>query len=100
MLNPDTLLTVEIIGGILVLALVAAWVWIRRRGSRATEARLRKAASDVLVNFLIPDGDDGEIHVQYALLCARGIIVIDIRDVNGNVFGSDAMEDWTCGLED
>jgi hypothetical protein len=48
-----------------------------------------------LVNFLIPDGNDSEIHVQYALLCSRGILIIDVRDINGNVFGSDTMDDWT-----
>jgi len=95
MFSPDSLLTAEIIGGVLILALVAAWVWIRRRGSRSSEAILRKAANDILVNFLIPDGNDSEILVQYALLCPRGILVIDVRDVNGNVFGSDAMDDWT-----
>jgi len=29
------------------------------------------------------------------LMTHRGIIVVDIKDVDGNVFGSDAMQDWT-----
>ena len=95
MFSLDSSLSAEIIGGILILALVAVWIWIRRRKNRSIEKKLSKAANDMLVNFLIPDGNDSEIHVQYALFCSRGIVVVDVRDVNGNVFGSDAMDDWT-----
>jgi hypothetical protein len=56
---------------------------------------LQRVSYDLIKQFIIPDGDDGEIHVEYALLTGRGVIVLDIEEVEGIVFGSDAMEDWT-----
>lgn len=81
--------------GILFLLILIAIFVIRRRAARNAESRLRAAAIDFLARFIIPNGDDGEIHVEYALLTNRGIIVVDLKDVEGNVFGSDSMQDWT-----
>jgi len=82
------------IGILLLLSLVGIVVY-RRRAGRSAERRLRAVATKFLSGFIIPDGDDGEIHVEYALLTHRGIIIVDVKDVDGNVFGSDSMQDWT-----
>lgn len=81
--------------GALFLLMVVGIIVYRRRAGRSAERRLRAVANDFLAGFIIPDGDDGEIHVEYALLTVRGIIIIDVKDVDGNVFGSDSMQDWT-----
>jgi len=81
--------------GVIFLLAILLLVVNRRRAARDPQRRLRAAAIDFLSGFIIPNGDDGEIHVEHALLTQRGIIVVDIKDVNGNVFGSDAMQDWT-----
>ncbi len=82
---------------LVALALVAAgWYWrVRQRRRRNIDRRLRDASRGVLANFIIPDGNGEEIQLQYALLTARGILVIDIKDVEGHVFGSEGMQDWT-----
>lgn len=80
---------------VLFLLILAGMVSMRRRAARTPERRLRAAAIDSMAGFIIPNGDDGEIHVEYALLTNRGIVVVDIKDVDGNVFGSDSMQDWT-----
>jgi len=80
---------------VLLLLTLAGIVMRRRRAERNVEHRLRSVALDFLSGFIIPDGDDGEIHIEYALLTHRGIIVVDVKDVDGNVFGSDSMQDWT-----
>ena len=54
----------------------------------------------MLANFVIPDGNGEEIQVQYALLTGRGILILDIKDVEGHVFGSEAMQDWTVIADD
>jgi hypothetical protein len=95
LISPDNLKVTLIVGGALVICLLIIWGALRLRARRNVDRRLRKAANDILINFLVPDGIDREIHVPYALLTARGVIVIDVRDVNGHVFGSDAMEEWT-----
>ncbi len=81
--------------GILLLVIVIALIVHRRSRARDPEQRLRSAAADFLAGFIIPNGDEGEIHVEYALLTQRGIVIVVLKDVEGNVFGSDSMQDWT-----
>jgi len=69
-------------------------VLISRRRSRQPEARLRAVSRDVLSNILIPAAEHGEIQLEYVLLCGQGIVVLNIKDVVGNVFGSDSMGEW------
>jgi hypothetical protein len=45
--------------------------------------------------LVIPNVDDGEIQIDHLLLTARGLLVIDIKDVQGTVFGSNKMDNWT-----
>jgi hypothetical protein len=44
---------------------------------------------------LIPDGQGGNLHIDYLLLTSRGVLVIDLRDIRGNIFGGDQMTEWT-----
>lgn len=89
-------------GGLLLLALAGGgWLWrLRLRRRRDIDRRLREACAGVLANFIIPDGSGEEIQVQYALLTGRGILILDIKDVEGHVFGSEAMQDWTVIADD
>jgi hypothetical protein len=95
-------LGLAVAGGALVLVIGAGvWIWhLRRRRRRDIDRRLREACRGVLANFVIPDGNGEEIQVQYALLTGRGILIIDIKDVEGHVFGSEAMQDWTVIADD
>ena len=72
---------------------VRAWL-MRRRDARRV-ARVTSGSADYLRNVLIPDGNGGDFHLDFLLLTSRGIIVIDMRDITGNVFGGDQMTDWT-----
>jgi len=101
-LASDSPLLLLLAGGFLLLAIAAGgWLWrLRQRRRRDIDRRLREACRGVLANFIIPDGNGEEIQVQYALLTARGILIIDIKDVEGHVFGSEAMQDWTVIADD
>lgn len=94
-LSIDKSVLPALIGSVIVAALIIFWIVYRRRAGRSIDSRLRRVSYDLLKQFIIPDGDDGEIHVECALLTGRGVIVLDIEEVEGIVFGSDAMEDWT-----
>ena len=74
-----------------------AWYGIMQAQLEVTERLSRSLPNDyhLLRNVLVPDGNGGDVHLDYVLLTARGLVVLDIRDVRGNVFGSDQMKEWT-----
>ena len=76
--------------------LVFLWRSYRRRRARARlNAAITVVALDALQDVLIPDGMGGAMHVDYLLLTSRGVLVVDLRDVAGNIFGGDQMTEWT-----
>jgi len=75
--------------------LVLLSLLVFKRKTAEPQSLLRKVSQAYLSQFLIPDGQGGEIHIENALLCPRGIVIIDFKDIEGNIFGSDAMQDWT-----
>jgi hypothetical protein len=73
-----------------------AWRWYRKyRSRKALRAAVTAGCADFLANTLVPDGMGGGYHVDYLLMTLRGVVVIDLRDVRGNIFGGDQMADWT-----
>lgn len=82
-------------GGAITVLLVI-WLVIRRRaaGDRLTRI-LDEISYDRVDGILIPNGDEGVIQIDHLLLTARGLLIVDIKDVAGIVFGSDQMEQWT-----
>ncbi len=73
-----------------------AWRWYRHyRARKALRAAVIGGASAHLMDMLVPDGMGGGYHVDYLLLTVRGVMVIDLRDVAGNIFGGDQMAEWT-----
>ena len=79
-----------------LIALAALWVVVRRR-RRTPDPRqsISAVAVDKLHDVLVPDGMGGQIHVEYLVLTVRGLVVIDVKNVEGAVFASDRMDDWT-----
>jgi len=84
----------------LVLLLVI-WIWYRRRtrGNRLRNV-LNQISFDRIDGLVIPNGDEGEIQIDHLLLTSRGLLIVDIKDAVGTVFGSDKMQEWTVISED
>jgi hypothetical protein len=81
-----------------VLGFALSWAWRgyrRYRARKALRAAVIGGAAEHLANALVPDGMGGGFHVDYLLLTMRGVVVIDLRDVRGNIFGGDQMAEWT-----
>lgn len=80
-----------------VLALLLLWLLIRYVRSRRSRLKsiLNDIAFDQIHNLVIPNGDDGEILIDQLLLTSQGLLIIEVKDVQGVVFGSDKMQDWT-----
>ncbi len=81
------------VGGVAVLA--GLWAWRRHRARRALLDRIESVAAEYLQDVLLPDGSGGWFHVDFLLLTGMGLIVVDLRDVAGLIFGSEQMTEWT-----
>jgi len=73
-----------------------AWRWYGHyRARKALRVAVTGGAADHLIDTLVPDGMGGGFHIDFLLLTTRGVVVIDLRDVTGNIFGGDQMAQWT-----
>lgn len=83
----------------LILLLLLALILVRRRRiDRAGKHAARlipQLGLDCLHDVMIPDGVGGQIHLDYLLLTARGLWVIDVRDYRGTIFGAEGVDGWT-----
>lgn len=72
------------------------WRWYRQyRARKSLRLAVTGTGSDHLIDVLVPDGMGAGFHVDFLLLTSRGVLVVDLRDVQGNIFGGDQMADWT-----
>lgn len=80
-----------------LLVLLLLWLFYRNRRARkrTVEAVLKEIGFDRINDLVIPNADDGEILIDHLILTSQGLLIIDIKDVQGTVFGSDKMQDWT-----
>jgi len=84
----------------LVVLLVGLYIRHRRKAGRTLESVFNEIAFERLEGLIIPKADEGEIQIDHLLLTPGGLLIIDVKDVVGNVFGSDKMEQWTVIAED
>lgn len=80
---------------VMVLAGVLGYLsWRRRRAARERLRPLEAIAFDMLRDVVLPDGNDGQIHVDFLLLTASGMLVVDLRDVQGTLFAGESLDEW------
>jgi hypothetical protein len=82
--------------------LLAAWLAWKRLFGRGTplEEALGDIAFERIEHLVIPSADEGEIQIDQLLLTSEGLLILEIKDVTGTVFGSDKMSDWTVIAND
>ncbi|MBT8103895.1 MAG: NERD domain-containing protein [Gammaproteobacteria bacterium] len=82
----------------LVGVLILLFVWLLYRYVRSRRNRLQRTLNDIsferIQGLVIPSADEGEIQIDELLLTSKGLLIVDIKDVQGIVFGSDKMQDW------
>jgi hypothetical protein len=96
----DTLQNRYIVAAVLAVVVAAFFyslvrTWSRRAARRRLHRGILSVGVEHLYNVLVPDGMGNSMHVDYLLLTSRGAVVIDLRDVRGNIFGGDQMTEWT-----
>jgi hypothetical protein len=85
--------------GALMLIALGVWAYMLLRAwrtRRAIDAAISSVAYEMLKNVLLPNGNGGQIHVHYLLLTQRGLLVADLLDRPGAIFGGDQMIEWTA----
>ncbi len=79
-----------------VSVLLFAWllyrVFFRKYGG--FDAALADISFDRLEELVVPNADEGEILIDYLLLTSQGLLILEVKDVQGTVFGGDKMQDW------
>ncbi len=74
-------------------------VWLVYRFVRGRSGGLEGALADIsfdrIEGLVIPSADEGEILVDYLLLTAKGLLILEVKDNQGIVFGGDKLQDWT-----
>lgn len=80
-----------------VLLLLLLWLAYRRffGKRRSLDTVINAIAYERMSDLVIAKMDEGEIHIDHLLLTAQGLLVLDVKEVDGVVFGSDKMQDWT-----
>jgi len=79
--------------------ILLAIVWIVVRLVRGRGGDFERAVADIsfdrIDGLVIPKADEGEILVDYLLLTSQGLLILELKDVQGTVFGGDKLQDWT-----
>jgi hypothetical protein len=94
-------LIVQVVLGVTLLALIALGLaaafrrWRLWRARRQVARSVESVGAAALQDVLVPDGSGGHLHLDFLLLTGCGLLVVDLRDVNGVVFGGEHMTEWT-----
>lgn len=80
-----------------LLALVVLWLLYRRfyKPRRTLKSVIAAIAHERMSNLVLPKADEGEILIDHLLLTSSGLLILDLKEVEGVVFGSNKMQDWT-----
>ncbi len=68
----------------------------RRRPRVDLDSEVRAVAVEAEHGVLMPNGMGGHIEIEHLLLTAGGVVVVDTKHVEGTIFGSDLMDEWTA----
>jgi len=82
-----------------VIVVVLLFLFVRSYRRNQHKRQINKLIKDLshksLRNVLFPDSIDGQIWIDCLLLTDGGLIVLDIRDYIGRLFGGDNINEWT-----
>ena len=63
------------------------------------EKEIESISYNKIKDFIIEDFEGGEILIDYLFLTSKGFLIIEIKDIKGNVFGGNNLHDWTVLTE-
>lgn len=94
----DWVVTAIAVAIAVVITLVVSML-LRRYRRDAEQRRVAKIIKTlnipVLQNVAFPDGMESYVFIDYLLLTPAGIVVLDLQDYNGFIFGGPNIDQWT-----
>ena len=78
---------------LLLVAGLAYWILRGKKGG--LEGALADISFDRIEGLVIPSADEGEILIDYLMLTSKGLLILEVKDNQGVVFGGDKLQDWT-----
>lgn len=82
-----------------VVIIAAAWYfWCQHKKSRyerQVEKTIQSLGVEYLKDTVLPDGVDALAFIDYLLLAPKGFVVLDIKHLNGLLFGGVNVDHWT-----
>lgn len=92
-------LVLAIAAVVLVTLMIALPVMLRLYRRDAEQRRVAKLIKNLNTSYLrevaFPDGMDGYLFIDYLVLTPAGILVIDLQDYSGFIFGAANIDQWT-----
>ncbi len=79
--------------GILLLGWLVYRIVSRRGGG--LENVLGDISFDRIEGLVIPSADEGEILIDYLLLTSQGLLILEVKDIKGTIFGGDKLQEWS-----
>lgn len=84
------------LGGVVLLGLlIAVYGFFRTRSRRRVQRIVQGLGHAVRRNVVVPDSVEGLLHVDYLVLTADGVLLIEIKDYRGMLFGGARTDIWT-----
>jgi len=88
------------IGATIIVMLLVLFSKVQRYMRVTAEDRkikriVLKTAVQYMPNIELPDEVEGAVHVDYLMLMPGGIVVVDVLNCRGILFGADKMDTWS-----
>ena len=93
--NQPIVFVAAAVGISVVIVFVLFRYYRRNQHQRQINKVIKDLSRQQLKDILIPDSVNGEIWIDCVLLTDGGVIVFDIRDYVGRMFGGDKINEWT-----
>jgi len=78
----------------LIFWLVARLLF-KNKESNKIKRIVKEIAADYVQDAALPDGLEGFVFIDFLVLTPTGILVIDVQNYNGFLFGGEAVDEWT-----
>ena len=95
LMRPDIALVGAIASTLLLIALVALLAWRAYVKRNQIARRLRRLGCLFTRDLIIPDGIGGTIQTDYLVLMRGGLLVLDVKNYRGVLFGSENAPLWS-----